>query len=402
MVRNRIAKFASVVGASATLFAWLAVPATFAQKGKPPEEDPEVKLGRENAKSNDESPGMKLVTDAKLLDRVNKIGQELAAVANVEKVSASFGNSDVKKFNYTFKIVDDKDVNAYSLPGGFIYINKGTLDYVHADDELAGVLAHEIAHAAHHHMMKLIKEQNKMQPFLPLILLAAILAKQGGTDIGAIAMAGQLYMVAKLNSYGVEAEKDADQTGLHYMTKTKYNPVGLLTFMERLARDESRRPEQVLGIYRTHPPSPERAKSALALLQDLTIPINRHATDPYLSAKVVAVTMNGVSLGEVSINKKVIARMAPAQGLTGIARAEKFSDTLNDLMDQDLQQYELKLSMDKRGILARGKLIVTFEVEDAEAQNAEVALLAQGTLEAIRNLIWQTQFDRVPASVSSR
>src|SRR5437016_3439628 len=178
---------------------------------KPPAEDSEVKLGRENAKANDEQPGIKFITDAALLDRVNKIGQEIAAVANVEKFPALWGSADVKKFNYTFKIVDDKDVNAYSLPGGFIYVNKGTLDYVHSDDELAGVLAHEIAHAAHHHMMKLIKEQNKMQPFLPLILLAAILAKGQSANLGALAMAGQLYMVAKLNSYGVEAEKDADQ-----------------------------------------------------------------------------------------------------------------------------------------------------------------------------------------------
>src|SRR5258706_8226318 len=175
MVRTRLAKFVGVVGASAALLAWLAVPAVFAQKGKPPEEDPEVKLGRENAKANDEAPGMKLITDAKLLDRVNKIGQELAAVANVEKVTALWGSSDVKKFAYTFKIVDDKDVNAYSLPGGFIYVNKGTLDYVHSDDELAGVLAHEIAHASHHHMMKLIREQNKMQPLTLLALLAAVL-----------------------------------------------------------------------------------------------------------------------------------------------------------------------------------------------------------------------------------
>src|SRR5207247_1497435 len=115
-------------------------------------------------------------------DRLNKIGQEIAAVANVEKVPALWGNAEVKKFSYTFKIVDDKDVNAYSLPGGFVYVNKGLLDYIHSDDELAGVLGHEIAHAAHHHMMKLLKEQSKMQPFLPLAILAMVLAGGKGSD----------------------------------------------------------------------------------------------------------------------------------------------------------------------------------------------------------------------------
>ena len=399
MFRHVIGRFVGLVGVSTFLVSTLLGPSALAQKNKPPEEDPEIKLGRENAKANDETPGMRLITDAKLLDRVNKIGQEIAAVANVEKVSATWGSDQVKKFPYSFKIVDDKDVNAYSLPGGFIYVNKGTLDYVHSDDELAGVLAHEIAHAAHHHMMKLIREQNKMQPLSLLILLAAVLANKG-TDVGALAIASQLYMVAKLNSLGVEAEKDADQAGIHYLTKTHYNPVGLLTFMERLARDESRRPEQVLGIYKTHPPSPERAKSALALLEDLTIPINRHATDPYLSAQVATVKVNGVDLAEVTVSKKMITRLAAAQGQSGVARAEKFSDLLNGLMDQDLQQYEVKLSPDKRGIVARGKLLLLFADEDAAAQNLQLAALAQGALDAIRNLIWQTQFDRVPSAAT--
>jgi predicted Zn-dependent protease len=406
MFRHGITKFAVLLGAIFFLSECMAIPGALAQKGKPPEEDPEIKLGRENAKSNDEQPGIKFITDAKLLDRVNKIGQDIAAVANVEKVPALWGSPEVKKFPYSFKIVDDKDVNAYSLPGGFIYVNKGTLDYVHSDDELAGVLAHEIAHAAHHHMIKLIREQNKLQPWSLLALLAAVLAggNRGGTgvDPGAIMMATQLYLVARLNSYGVEAEKDADATGLRYLTKTKYNPVGLLTFMERLARDESRRPEQNLGIYKTHPPSPERAKSALTLIESLDIPINRHATDPYLSARVAKITVNEVPLGEVTVNKTLIARLAPSQGSSGEARAEKFSDILNDLMDQDLQQYELKLSVDKRGILARGKLLLMFADEDAAAQKADVTTLSKNALDAIRNLIWQTQFDRAPPSTSAR
>src|SRR5262249_42887415 len=170
------------------------------------------------------------------------------------------------------------------------------------------------------------------------------------------------------------------------------------TFMERLARDESRRPEQVLGIYKTHPPSPERAKSALALLEDMAVPINRHATDPYLSAQVATVKVNGIELAEVTVNKKLITRLAPRNGQSGAARAEKFSDLLNGLMDKDLQQYEVKLAPDKRGILARGRLLVAFADEDAVAQNLQIAALAQGALDAIRNLIWQTQFDRIPTA----
>src|SRR5687767_10477099 len=89
---------------------------------KPPVEDSEVKMGREAAAENDKQ--VKLITDAKLLERVNRIGQDIAKIANTDEIPATWGSSTVKQFNYTFKIVDDKDVNAYSLPGGFIYLNK--------------------------------------------------------------------------------------------------------------------------------------------------------------------------------------------------------------------------------------------------------------------------------------
>ena len=122
-----------------------------------PVDDGEVKLGRMNAEENDRQ--VKLITDSKILERVNRIGSELARIANNYPIPASWGSSQLKPFRYTFKVVDDKDVNAYSLPGGFIYVHKGLIDAVRSDDELAGVLAHEIAHAAHHHVLKLLREQ---------------------------------------------------------------------------------------------------------------------------------------------------------------------------------------------------------------------------------------------------
>ncbi len=385
-------------GVALAILLCLGLPAAASQK-RGAEEDQEIKIGRENAAENDKQ--VRLVTDAALLDRVNRIGQEIAAIANTEQVPARWGSPEVKKFNYSFKIVDEKDVNAYSLPGGFIYVNRGLLDYVHSDDELAGVLAHEVAHAAHHHMMKLLKEQNKMQPYIPLVLLAAILAKSNGQDINALAVGAQLFMVAKLNSYGVEAEKDADQTGLRYMLKTHYNPVGMLTVMERLARDELRGPERILGIYRTHPPSPERARALEAELTAMHIAIDRRAADPTLSAKVGEVEVNGTALAEVRMNKTVIARLAEAGGVSGHERARRFSAALDRVMDRDLQQYEVRLSGDRSRIVARDQVLIAFDPADARAQGKTVEQLAQGALEAIRNLIWQGQFNRIPAGSGS-
>jgi predicted Zn-dependent protease len=366
-------------------------------QSKAPEEDPEVKLGRENAAENDKT--VKLITDPAVVERVQRIGQEIAAVANSLEVPAHWGFTRVKKFQYSFKVVDDKDVNAYSLPGGFIYVNKGLLDYVQSDDELAGVLAHEIAHAAHGHMMKLIREQNKMQQkmLLPLILLT-VLSRSPGADIGNLIFAGQLYMVAKLNSYGVEAEKDADQTALRYLTRTKYNPVGLLTFMERLARDELRRPERELGIYRTHPPSPERAEALLAQLHSLNLPVNRRDTDPSLRATVKTVELGGVLLADVRMYDVLMARMAPAEGLTAQERGHLFADNLNKIFDQGIRMHEVRLSTDHTRILARSQVLVTFTQEDADIQKRTIADVAEQALKAVQNVIWREQFNRIPST----
>ncbi len=378
--------------AAALVAACLCASVAFAQDKKPPEEDPEVKLGREGSAENDKT--VKLITDPVIVDRVNRIGQELAAVANELDVPALWGDGKRKKFAYSFKVVDDKDVNAYSLPGGFIYVNRGLLDFVHSDDELAGVLAHEVAHASHHHMIKLLREQNKIQQAFIPALLAAVLAKGSGNDIGNLLVAGQLFAVAKINSYGVEAEKDADNAGLIYLTKTKYNPVGLLTFMERLARQERLKPQIELGIYRTHPPSPERALAMTSKLKDLDVVINRSDVDPTLRASFEVVTLGGVAVAEVKMRKLLIARLAGADTATAAARGRELADKLDRLFDGGLQMYELRMSGDKSRIIARGATLVVYSDADAKPQNVSLEQAGTATMDAIKSLIWQEQLNR--------
>ncbi len=367
-----------------------------------PAEDPEVKLGRENA--DEAAKELKLVTDPAVVDRVNRIGQEIAAVANSLEVQALWGSSTLKKFDYTFKVVDDKDVNAFSLPGGFIYVNRGTLDFAQSDDELAGVLAHEVAHASHHHMMKLIKEQEKLQQklILPMVVAAIVASRGGGGDgLANVLTAGQLYMVAKLNTYGVEAEKDADQSAVHYLSKTKYKPVGLLTFMERLAQQEVLRPQVELGIYRTHPPSPERARALQAEMEDLGLSLNRRDVDGSIAASVSSTTLNGVSVAEVRMSKSLVARLAASDGATAEDRGKLLAQRLNGLFDAGLEMYEIKLSNDKSRVIARGQTVVAFTAADAEPQRQSVEALASASLEVIRNLIWQDRVNRLPMKVGN-
>lgn len=357
-----------------------------------PEEDSEVKLGREAAAENDKT--VRMVTDPALVERVNRIGQAIAAIANVDPVEVKWGKPGVKRFAYSFKVVDEKDVNAYSLPGGYIYVNKGLLEFVKSDDELAGVLAHEVAHAAHHHMMKLIDEQEKLQKGMLIPFLVAILSKGEGAEN--LLMASQLYMVAKLNTYGVEAERDADQAAVRYMLKTSFNPVGILTFMERLAREERLKPQVEQGIYRTHPPTPERAQALLEELAALSIPAARRLTDPTLGATLTPAAVNGVAVVDVVLFKTRIARYAGIDGLTADQRARRTADALSLLLDADLKLFEVKVSNDGQRVLARGKALVAYTAQDAAVQGQTVPELARASADALRNAIWQDQFNRLP------
>jgi hypothetical protein len=363
-------------------------------------EDPEVKLGRESAAEHDKT--VKFVTDPAVVERVARIGKEVSDVANEVEVSMLWGRPGLKRFNYTFRVIEDKDVNAYSMPGGFIYVHSGLLDFTKSDDELAGVLAHEVVHAAHHHMMKLIAEQEKMQfAALGPALLSVLLGK-GGTDTTSnLLLAGQLYMTAKLNTYGVEAEKDADHAAVYYLMKTKYNPVGLLTFMERLYRQERLKPEVELGIYRTHPPSVERAQALIRLLKDLGIPIKRREVDPTIGARAYPTVVGGATYYEVKMNGTLIARLASDGDTTAQSRAEALAQSVNALFDDNLVSFELTLSADKRRVLARRRTLLAVTEADARASEMTVSDTARNVLDALRNLLWQDQFNRTPIPTAS-
>jgi predicted Zn-dependent protease len=130
---------------------------------------------------------------------------------------------------------------------------------VSSDDELAAVLAHEIAHAAHRHVMKLIRDDAKVQQSVLLpALLVGVFGRLPSQDFAGLMTGAQLYRIARVSSFSQEAEIDADLTALEYMRRSPYNPAGLLVFMERLAAEERKRPQIDWGIFRTHPITRDR------------------------------------------------------------------------------------------------------------------------------------------------
>lgn len=327
----------------------------YSQEKKPAvsSEDPEVKMGREAHEEMLKS-GLKLVSDAALVKRVETIGQKLAILANQTPIPALYGteNKLSRPLTYRFFIVDDPDTNAFALPGGYVYVNKGLLKYTQSDDELAGVIGHEIIHAAHSHGAKLQREQSKLNTQMAVAALGAILAKVPMQDTGNLLTGFQLLAIQKVNGYGQTAEKDADQGGIILAQKAGYNPVGMLTFMERLARDQRSHPDIEMGIFRTHPPEKIRAEAMISQISQLGLPINRRSTSNILK---VSTQVDGPAT-EVLLDGKLFLRTRKPE------RAKEVALALDKALDQDLQVYDVR----KQGpsIQIRGQHLVTLEAGD--------------------------------------
>jgi len=357
------------------------------EKASEEKEDPEVKLGRETHEDLLRS-GLKLVKDPKVLERVETMGKKMAAIANANPIPATYGNGKLVPYEYRFFVVDDDDINAFSLPGGYIYINKGILRYAQSDDELAGVIGHEITHAMHHHVAKLQREQSRLNTQMAIGLIAALVARVPTADTMNLMTGFQLIALQKVNGFGQDAERDADHGGVILTQKSGYNPVGSLTFMERLERDEKQRPDVELGIFRTHPPGKERAENIEGQIVAMGMPVNRREVTNTLRVQVRPVVAKtgepATSASEVVLDGKLLYRTPDEK------RAQAVAETVNKLLDDNLQIYDLTLG--GATISARGKPVLTVETGDIAAYTAtdttpETA--AESAFKTLRNALYR-------------
>lgn len=349
-----------------------------------PKDKEEIELGKQIVAEIEKE--VKFVNDAALAERVNRIGQTLAEIARRTKTKALWGEEGPAPFEYTFRIIDEKEVNAFSVPGGFIFIYKGLLDFVSSDDELAGVIAHEIAHADHRHVIHLLRRDAKIQErvLLPAILVG-ILGRLPSQDMANVITGTQFYRIARLSSFSQEAETDADLTALEYLRQSPYNPVGLLVFMERLEAEERKRPQIDWGIYRTHPVTRERVAKIRQALNDMGTPIRRREVSPALQVKALPVDAEKPE-GLYRVVYDQIEIFTPVSNSQ--QRAQQIAKALNRLLDDGLQLYEVQLAPDKQGVVIRGQELVRITPEDAQLRNKTPEEVAQAVREAIRRVLW--------------
>ncbi len=204
----------------------------------------EVAMGRKVARRVEEELG--LTADEPMQERVRAIGQRLAAVC------------DRRELVYQFAVVNAPEVNAFSLPGGWVFLHDGLVKKTGSDDELAGVLAHEIAHIAARHSVKRYESALGLQ----ILQLASLAARQGAAahGVGVALQATQL-------AYARQDELEADQLGVKYLKAAGFDPKAMLSFLETIHDlHGSRLAYLPRGVVRpqyglTHPFVPERIRA---------------------------------------------------------------------------------------------------------------------------------------------
>jgi Zn-dependent protease with chaperone function len=199
----------------------------------------EMALGKSLAQEIERSS--KLIDDPVVSEYVNRVGQNLVR------------NSDAK-VPFTIKVIDSDVVNAFALPGGFFYVHSGLILRADTEAELAGVMAHEIAHVAARHGTKdATKGQVAQIAMIPLILLGP-----GGWAGYGIYEGLNFAIPMSFLKFSREHEYEADYLGLQYMYAAGYDPNAFVTFFEKVEAEEKRQPGTVPKFFSTHPPTPER------------------------------------------------------------------------------------------------------------------------------------------------
>lgn len=321
----------------------------------------DIELGKQAEEEIDKQ--LKASTDLDATARLQAIGAEIAEIANQDAVSVLWGDQRHSTFEYKFKLVQGEDVNAFSLPGGTIYFFEGLLKFAESDDELAGVVAHEISHAAFRHVATLQREQAKFSlATLPLVIAAAM--SGGNRDAVNALMAAQLVGAGVSSGWSVQAETSADYGGIQYLRKSRYNPVGVLTFMERLGYRERLSPQIDWGIYRTHPPTNERAQFIIRSLNEFGVPIKRSSTTTSLSARSIPGSDGSYTIwfGDHSI--------ATYRGEGAKDRAARSVIRLNSFLDAVPQMFQM--TTDGDAILGNGRALIELGSSDlAEGESVE-------------------------------
>ena len=210
----------------------------------------EIAMGKEYAQQIERSA--RLIKDPVINEYIDRVAQNLVR------------NSDAK-VPFTVKVIDSDAINAFALPGGFFYINTGLILAADEEAELAGVMAHEIAHVTARHATRSMSKQQLVQwAMIPLMILGP-----GGMAGYGIYQGLNFGLPIAFLSFNRGAEREADFLGLQYMYAAGYDPTAFVSFFEKLREKEAKSPGTIPKVFRSHPLTTDRVAAAQKEIENI-------------------------------------------------------------------------------------------------------------------------------------
>jgi beta-barrel assembly-enhancing protease len=327
--------FLAVLGSVGLLCACAPPPRGAEGSGK---SDAELGVDREREITADVAKQLRaaapFVSDPIVLGYVNEIGQALVR------------STEPQPFVYRFAIIQDETLNAFTIGGGYVYLNSGVIAQAGDVSELAGVLAHEIAHVRERHVTR----RQEGQTLSTLLTLAAAAAAAAGADPGVMVVAESLNVSMQLKN-SRSAEGEADYEGIQYMVRTGYAPRGMVRFFERILAERPTGTREIPSYLFTHPAVDERISATRGQIARMSMPGDLRTRDDRLA--------------EMQARLALLVR--PVAGGSGLLARSQFDRTLTDAPLAEAEQLR------KAGDLAAADRALA-QAESAEPRDPRVAL----------------------------
>jgi predicted Zn-dependent protease len=253
--------------------------------------DREMAVGRQLADQVDAQ--VRVISDPMVNDYINRLGQNLVR------------NSDAK-VPFTIKVIDNDEINAFALPGGYFFVNTGLIMAADNEAELAGVMAHEIAHVAARHATKsLTRNQLINLASLPLVFV-------GGPLVFAMEQVAGIAVPMSFLKFSRDAELEADLLGIEYEYSAGYDPSAFVQFFEKLGQEKKHKFSLLAKAFSTHPMNAERVARAQDEIQEYLPPRSEYILDTSEFENVKAhlsMVLNGRKLLGPQSNRPVLHRV---------------------------------------------------------------------------------------------
>ncbi len=306
----------------------------------------EVKAGRRLAAEIEKH--YKVIVDPEVVAQVILVGDRLQRA--------------VKKLPYRFHfiVIKDKDINAFAILGGYIFVTNKLLGWVRSQDELAAVLAHEMSHCLLRHPIKQAANSERLNLYTLLIAIAA--------EKPSVAFFSNLLRISFLTHYSRKFEKQADLKAINIMVNAGYNPVGLLTVMERFRAQYMKHPHPDLGILQTHPSFTERIKYIKKRIRDLGISINRRRIARVLVVGGSVAKNGSYFFAELRLDGRQLFSLPFKSKPLAEKRLKCWEKELDEALKVDVEPYEIVVILQGKNAVLKVQGKVALEVSQMDTK----------------------------------